>query len=562
MNKDVIYIEPEDDITDIVTKIENAKEKIVAIVPPKDAEVLHSLMNIELIHKTGFTTDKTIVLVTTDPVIKRLAGKVKMPVTKDLQSAPEIPTIVSDIEAEEGADGEGDAEATEMKIEVTESGADEAAETEEVVEATEEAATEDVAEAGAEENSEKPEKKEEKKAKSGKPEWFKKFGWLIIGGPIVLVALIALLIWAFVIAPAVTIDVAVRTSTGNFSENISFTEKLAEEDSSIGKFYIAEKKLETKQEVEFTATGKKNIGEKASGSVVVYTYFRGSDNITVSSGATFKHNDLSYISTTDATLAWDGENSSVCDNNGQASAIIEGCLISARVNVTAVEPGEKYNIGDGVTNWSTTANVTAYSDSAITGGTDKVVTVVQQSDIDTAMEKIKTSNVAVSREALIESVGDDEFAIESSFKQTVGDPVSKPALGEEVKSDAKPMLTVTTTSSIFVVDKTKVKEFIAEKAKIPEGYKIYEMKDPFIENFVKSEAGYVGKLKTSYVSGPKVTENDITEAAKGKGLGEASKNITSTFDGISEVHITPSFFWVYSVPNDTNKITVNINVKE
>ena len=32
MNKDVIYIEPEDDITDIITKIENSKEKIVAEV--------------------------------------------------------------------------------------------------------------------------------------------------------------------------------------------------------------------------------------------------------------------------------------------------------------------------------------------------------------------------------------------------------------------------------------------------------------------------------------------------------------------------------------------------
>ena len=34
MNKDVIYIEPEDDITDIIAKIENSKEKIVALVPP------------------------------------------------------------------------------------------------------------------------------------------------------------------------------------------------------------------------------------------------------------------------------------------------------------------------------------------------------------------------------------------------------------------------------------------------------------------------------------------------------------------------------------------------
>ena len=38
MNKDVIYIEPEDDITDVILKIENSKEKIVALVPPKKAD--------------------------------------------------------------------------------------------------------------------------------------------------------------------------------------------------------------------------------------------------------------------------------------------------------------------------------------------------------------------------------------------------------------------------------------------------------------------------------------------------------------------------------------------
>ena len=43
MNKDTIYIEPEDDITDIITKIENSKEKIVALVPPKKAGVFSTL---------------------------------------------------------------------------------------------------------------------------------------------------------------------------------------------------------------------------------------------------------------------------------------------------------------------------------------------------------------------------------------------------------------------------------------------------------------------------------------------------------------------------------------
>ena len=35
MNKEVIYIDSEDDITDVISKVKSAKEKIVALVPPK-----------------------------------------------------------------------------------------------------------------------------------------------------------------------------------------------------------------------------------------------------------------------------------------------------------------------------------------------------------------------------------------------------------------------------------------------------------------------------------------------------------------------------------------------
>ena len=97
MNKDVIYIEPEDDITDIITKIENSKEKIVALVPPKKAGVFRSIVNIKLITKAGVNAEKAVVLVTTDPSIMKLAAVTKLPVTKSLKSAPVVPTV-SDIE--------------------------------------------------------------------------------------------------------------------------------------------------------------------------------------------------------------------------------------------------------------------------------------------------------------------------------------------------------------------------------------------------------------------------------------------------------------------------------
>ena len=43
MNKDVIYIDVDDDVTAIIGKIKNTNEKIVALVPPKRSGVLQSV---------------------------------------------------------------------------------------------------------------------------------------------------------------------------------------------------------------------------------------------------------------------------------------------------------------------------------------------------------------------------------------------------------------------------------------------------------------------------------------------------------------------------------------
>ena len=79
MNKDVIYIEPEDDITDILAKVKNAKNKIVALVPPKKAGVLRSAVNIKLIAKTATRSGKTVVLISTDESLMKLAMAANIP---------------------------------------------------------------------------------------------------------------------------------------------------------------------------------------------------------------------------------------------------------------------------------------------------------------------------------------------------------------------------------------------------------------------------------------------------------------------------------------------------
>ncbi len=573
MNKDVIYIEPEDDITDIITKIEKSKEKIVALVPPKKAGVFRSIVNIKLITKAGANAEKAVVLVTTDPSIIKLAAVTKLPVTKNLRSAPAVPKAeeIEEIEAaaveETVVDDDNESENNDKKENKLDD--DVAEENQKADEDKKSAKKDDGAENKSDDKAkEKKDGAEPKKNKNFSTNpfiaWIQKHKKTVIFGGIGLVALILLLIWANVIAPAVTVDVIVRTTTANFSENVTFTDKLEEENASEGKFYIQEKKIEIKEEKEFEATGKKNIGEKATGIVIVKVYFEAKGSITVEHGATFTVNDLSFIATEDTPVSWDGRFSN-CEN--QDDVVLPGshaqCLKSASVAVQAVEAGADYNIPATPGGWSFTANVSGvYSNQAMTGGTDKIVTVVQQSDIDQAKEQLKTSGEAANREALFESLNDDDFKIESSFRQTVGEAVSTPALGEQVEEKKKAKITVTTTASVYILDETKVKEFIKEKAKLADGYKIYEMNDPFIENFTKTEAGYIGKLKTSYVSGSEVTAKDVVETVMGKGLGTGRDDLTKAYSGISKVTTEVSFPWVTSFPNDEEKITVNIIVED
>ena len=48
-NKDVIYIDVDDEITSIISKLQESSGKIVALVLPKRAVVLQSIVNLKLL---------------------------------------------------------------------------------------------------------------------------------------------------------------------------------------------------------------------------------------------------------------------------------------------------------------------------------------------------------------------------------------------------------------------------------------------------------------------------------------------------------------------------------
>ena len=88
MQKDVIYIDVEDDITAIIGKLKASKQKIVALVPPKRIGVLQSAVNLRLLARSAEQQDKRLVIITGNQALSGLAASAAIPVAKNLQSKP------------------------------------------------------------------------------------------------------------------------------------------------------------------------------------------------------------------------------------------------------------------------------------------------------------------------------------------------------------------------------------------------------------------------------------------------------------------------------------------
>ncbi len=597
MNKDVIYIEPEDDITDIIAKLESAKERIVALVPPKKPGVLRSAVNIKLISKTAAKANKKIVFVTTDPSLLKLAAAARIPATKNLQTAPTIPTdedikeeviteevikedpipVNDNTKIEEEAKDEFASLTNSEEVEKIDAEAEGDTETKSEAKTEEEKIDEVIAEskeaqsdkkADEEESSSdkkdvKSKKKDKKEKKPGFLNWLKRYKIWLIAGSICMAGIICFMVWAFVFAPAIDITVTMRTTPNNFSEAVTFSTKAEEENAETGVFLLEEIKSEEIKEVEFEATGTKNVGDKASGEIIVIAKLRDADSYSINAGTAFRRGELTYYSVTDVTLSLDGQ----CDNSADLRDLaLNGCQKSTTVAIVAAEPGADYNIDSAANDWSimATGPFSAYSEREITGGSDRILKLVQQADLDSTKEKIASINrasEAETRQKITEQAGEDKLILSSSFKQTISEPETKYKVDDTIEDDVKPSAKIKTTTTVYVIDKTKLQEFIGYKAKINDNQQIYTINDPFVENFVAIENGYTGRLKTSYTSGPKITENDIIETAKGKGLGDIQHELKS-INGISEISIEKSYPWVNTAPSDTNKITVNIIVNQ
>ena len=570
MNKDTFYIEPEDDITDIINHIKASKQKIIALVPPKKLNVLRSSINLKLIARTAKMHDKAIVVVTTDPTLMKMAALSSLPFAKNLGSRPTLPSEFNEADLEYPAKAKKVSPSDE--IEINEKAAP-ASSVSRVRTTNEDAANRANNTSNLTKNStmnldsEEVAKNPEDEEADNQPKKILTLDSLknrIIIGVVAAVLLIGSFIWAFILAPAAKISVKIKTIAENFSENVSFVTDAKQAVSKDGKFFLETASLEKNSEVEFEATGEKNVGDKATGELRLIATFDMStttatasrpDVATVPQGSAFAYRNLNFLTDQEVKISWDGSISN-CDAGRHSGK----CQVAKTVKATAIEGGAKYNIEAVSSGWqSSVAGVEGYANSAFKGGTDKIQKIVTASDISKAKEKLTEADGA--KEELFEKVPSDDIKIEDSYKKVTADPTSSPAVDQPTEN-GKAKLTAKTTYSVNYVDKAAIEEYVKSvvSTRLGSDQKIYETGNIFIEKFQNNNNSATAKIKATLKTGPEVTEQSVLEKSLGKKVGEVTTLIKS-INGVSDVEVNTSFPWVRQIPNDANKVSIKIMVE-
>ncbi len=543
MKKDVIYIDTEDDITSIIDKVKHADAPIVALVPPKRVGVLQSTVNLKLLQRSADSVKKRIVLITNDNALMVLASTLSLPIAKNLQSKPEIaPLSALAIDDDDVIDG-NDLPVGEL------AGIDTVAEPDLNTGDNPKKAAATAAALPAIDNPTPA--GPPKKAKPKVPDFdtFRKKLFLF-GGLGVL--LIVFLVWALLFAGKATIAITARTNLVNINKTLTLKPD-AQRDINQGVLPVITKQIKKTASIDFQPTGKKDVGEKATGTVKLSN--SSPSDRTIAAGTTLTTSgDLNFITNTAVTV--DGASLTWCGSTPCASPGV------AEVAVTAAERGSKYNGASGTLSGAPTG-VSATFTGPSSGGTDKVITVVSAEDVAKASEQLKSQDANVVKDELSKQFADDEIVIREAYTTEAGTATPVPAVDQEA-SAAK--LVQETTYTLLGIKRADLKaiydEFLRAHLKGDVSQRVYKSgdEDTQFSGFQKIEGGYTVQAVGAAQIGPNIDDNKIAEDSRSKRVGEVQQDIEA-IQGVESVDVKLSPFWVNRVPNDVKRIDVNFVIK-
>lgn len=254
--------------------------------------------------------------------------------------------------------------------------------------------------------------------------------------PLLLISVIFITILVGVIyintVPFVKVRIFVKAQDVSIEKTFSGDSNIKEIDFENLKIPIKTESVEESRSASVTATGKAYKGDKATGSV------------------TLSHKGSSSCTTLSLPA---GQVIASMDNKTYTldSAITIECFSLATASVHATDIGEEYNTPTGtftVQNYSTD-NVEGFKTGAFSGGTKSEYTVLSLSDVNTASEELKKSSISEAEQSLKDKQGEWTLITDSIKSEIKKDSIKTDIAVGAAATQANLSLTVTSSGTYY-----------------------------------------------------------------------------------------------------------------
>jgi hypothetical protein len=517
MEEKRIFLEPDDEVTDIIDKLEQADKDIVVLIIPKSAVVFQSIVNLKLIKRKADEWNKRLAIVTDSHHGRKLADQVGIGVYRK--------TKVDKIVQEEGRKKVADETKERFPLALTEKKAEKGSDS------------------GKKESS-----SAEKPTRGPTSTWAKR----ILIGAIILLILVSGVV-AYLYLPKATVQIRLKgqEQEDNFDLVIKETSKLTTDQ-------VQGEVVETTVEVsnEFDTTGHKKVGGRAKGRITIFNYWS-SDPQPLVASTRFIHNSTNQLFRTTNTVTIPG------------TEVVEGETVPGTTTVTiqADEVGDSYNVSAGRFTIpglpiSKQSKIYGQSDNNLTGGYQKEILVVSQQDYQQAREKLNQELAEELESKFQEEIG-DKTVLDKKVEQVIREEAS-PKVGQEAGSFT---LVIQKEVSTLAYNKDEFLRTVKEKFDRRSSDDRELVLDGLDEQItIKNTELKIGEkearleLDIKGVTIPHLDEEILRKNIVGQARTEGERYLIG-YSQIEDAKIDLWPFWAKRVPTRQNRITFDISYR-
>ncbi len=563
-SKDTIYIDVDDEITAIIDKVKASSGKVIALVLPKRAAVLQSVVNMKLLKRTSDNEKKSLVLITSEAGLLPLAGAVRMHVAKTLSSVPEIPSPPKPVPESETVNEDMNLD-DEDEPDLTQKAGAESVTVGALSDAAGKKHTKQESDIESLDLDAEDDKAKSSKSKSGKKNKhlkvpnFNRFRVILLLSIIGVAAIATLLVFALAIWPKAIISIKTNAASVNTQLNLTLDTGAKSVNTSsmvIPATQVSEQKTYTQT---VNTTGQKNEGVTASGTVTMsandcgpnYNYAGNPSTytgFTIPAGTSVSYNNLTYLTQNDTSMV---------NSNYDFKTQCFTYKASGSTNIAAQSPGASYNASISGGTVSGFPGVSA--DGSASGGTDNVVQVVAQADVTTATSKINTQNSAAAQQSLVNQLkGQGLYPIDVTFTKSAPQISTSPNVGDQSSTVT---VTETITYTMIGASKSDIDSLVNAAVRSQTSKSQNIINNGITQNAFKqvSASGNTDQVSLSVLAqvGPNISISELKKEVAGKSPDAAITAIKQNPD-VTSVTVKLSPFWVSSIPGSTSKITINV----